>query len=69
MWGADNASGDTTPGTHKERDGVIHPKDPGQHPNQGPTENHTAWNISHPKPRPKDWARLLCSFMARDKRR
>ena len=43
-----SASGDRSPATYKERDGGIHPKDPAQHPNQRPKENHTAWKISHP---------------------
>ena len=44
-----SASGDRSPRTYKERDEEMHPKDPGQHPNQRPTEDHTAWNISQPK--------------------
>ena len=34
-----SASGDRSPGTYKERDGEIHPKDPREYPNQRPTED------------------------------
>jgi len=44
-----SASGDRSPGTSKERDGEIHPKDTRQHPNLRLIDDHTAWNILHPK--------------------
>ena len=44
-----SVSGDRNPGTYKERDEEIHPKDPGQDPHQRPTEDHTAWIVSHPQ--------------------
>ena len=50
-----SASGDRSPATYKERDGGIHPKDPAQHPNQRPTEDHTTWNISIPGKRLEDY--------------
>ena len=44
-----SASSDRSPRTCKERDGEVHPKDPGHHPNQKPIGHHPAWNMSHPK--------------------
>ena len=48
MINHNSVSGDRSPATYQETDGGIHPKDRAQHPNLGPKEDHTAWNISHP---------------------
>ena len=37
-----SASSDRRHGTYEDRDGEIQPKDPRQHPNQRPTEDHTS---------------------------
>ena len=47
--GQNSTSGDWSPGTCKERDGEVHPKDPGQHQNSRATKDHSAWNVPYPK--------------------
>ena len=44
-----SASRDWSVRTCKERDGEMHPKDPGQHQNSTATKYHSSWNVPYPK--------------------